>query len=86
MRKAPKWFRVPAGLDKGRWHISGWMYSSLLLGDGTWFAFSICPVCYAMIPSARATGHNDYRDRTWSHEQYHARTDFPIPEESHEQR
>lgn len=38
-----------------------------------------CPRCFAMVSADKdGTGHGDL---TWAHEQWHAATDYPIPEE-----
>lgn len=84
----PKWFRIPYGEHEGRLHISGWMLSAIkgegsYRNDGTeissgWLRYASCPVCEAMVV---AEEHPSFRDRTWGHERWHARTDFPVPEE-----
>lgn len=63
------WFRIQSGEHAGRLHLSGWLESAI--GD---VGIAICPVCAALVMSEEA-----YGDRQWAHEQWHARTDYPIP-------
>jgi len=39
-------------------------------------AVACCPVCFAMVVADKQ---RPYGDLTWAHEQWHARTDYPIP-------
>lgn len=79
---ATEWFRIRSGKHAGRLHLSGWLGSAHLgvssgPRDDGWLAFAMCPLCYAMVP----TDQPGYGDLTWGHEQWHSRTDFPVPEE-----
>jgi hypothetical protein len=87
----PRWFRIETGEHAGRLHLAGWFLSSVkgedwaprgrIVSDG-WLGFGICPVCSAMVPTGgnpRSPG--GWEDRTWQHERWHARTDFPVPPE-----
>jgi hypothetical protein len=82
----PRWFRSASGEHEGRLHISGWMLSAIkgeALGQGPaadgWLYYGICPVCHAMVVTAQ---HNPMLgDHSWVHERWHARTDFPVPDE-----
>jgi len=78
-----EWFRIPGGPDEGRLHMAGWKLSAIkgeptdFRSDG-WLSYGICPVCSAMV---QADEKRVYGDMTWDHEQWHARTDHPIPAE-----
>lgn len=77
-----EWFRIRSGPDEGRLHMAGWTLSAIkteptdLRSDG-WLSYAICPVCSAMVI---ADERQPCGDMTWDHEQWHARTDHPIPE------
>lgn len=77
------WFIVKSGQHKGRPHLSGWRQTAIRAdatrpgGEG-WLEYSCCPVCAAMVVADET---HAYGDLTWEHEQWHARTDFPIPAE-----
>lgn len=77
------WFIVPSGDHEGRPHLRGWQLSAIK-GESTgsrddgWLAYAICPLCFAMV---QADDRHAYGDQTWAHEQWHARTDFPVPAE-----
>lgn len=76
-----KWFIVPSGNHEGRPHLSGWRLTAIK-GEATgtrddgWLSYACCPICAAMVV---ADDSHAYGDLTWEHEQWHARTDFPIP-------
>lgn len=86
MRGKPTWFIVKAGEHEGRAHLSGWM-ASAIKGEATgprddgWLAYSMCPVCFAMVPADKATA---FGDLTWRHERWHAANDYPMPPEIEE--
>ena len=71
----PEWFVIHTGEYAGRLHMQGWMLSAIRTSDG-WMPFATCPRCYAMVLTD--TGHQG--DWSWAHEQWHARTDWPVPE------
>ena len=77
-----EWFRILSGKDEGRLHMAGWKLDAIKgessgPRDDGWLAFAHCPVCFAMV---LADDRRAYGDLTWAHEQWHARTDHPIPE------
>jgi hypothetical protein len=72
MTEGAKWFRVEAGPKKGELRIAGWV-GFWLSSDLNWATFQVCPVCRAVI--------SDSGENLRGHEQWHARTDFPVPEE-----
>jgi hypothetical protein len=62
--------------------MSGWRMSAIK-GEGWgsddgWLAYASCPLCFAMVVAEKKAGHGDL---TWAHEQWHARTDHPVPDE-----
>jgi hypothetical protein len=77
-----EWFIVPSGKYVGKPHLRGWLLSAIK-GEATgqrddgWLSYGICPRCHAMVV---ADDRHAYGDRTWAHEQWHAATDYPIPE------
>jgi hypothetical protein len=78
-----QWFVIREGEHKGRAHLSGWMLSAIpiqrfLPTESRWLAYASCPRCFAMVISDE---HSSVGDLTWSHEQWHAATDFPIPDD-----
>ena len=76
-----EWYVIQRGVHQGKWHLAGWMEGALDGGEG--LAYAHCPVCHAMIC---ADGDSSYGDQTWAHEQWHARTDHPIPVSGHPSR
>lgn len=81
-----RWFRIPSGEHEGRWHLSGWMKTALNVLDASsqpmYIAVSICPRCRAVVFADEDLRRNAYGNCEWAHEQWHARTDFPIPDGS----
>lgn len=82
MAVAGEWFRIPYGEHQGKWHLAGWQLSAIKgepdrLSDG-WLSYGCCPRCYAMVV---ADSKHPYGDLTWAHEDWHAATDYPHPEE-----
>jgi hypothetical protein len=80
--KNGEWYVVPSGEHEGQWHMAGWRLSAHLgvpsgLRDDGWLAFGCCPRCHAMVLN---DDRGSYGDLTWAHEQWHARTDYPVPE------
>lgn len=81
MSDKPMWFRIKSGEHEGRWHLRGWKLSAIRgvptgPGDDGWLSLAICPLCYALVIS---DDKHAYGDNTWGHEQWHARTDYPVP-------
>lgn len=78
-----KWFVIKSGEHEGRAHLRSWLLSAIK-GEATgprddgWLAYAVCPICFAMVAAEdkAAVG-----DQTWAHEQWHARTDYPMPPE-----
>lgn len=70
---APFWYRVKDdGPRAGEVHLAGWdSLGGLNNGSGGYLPTSACPVCRALVPSSTKT----------AHEQWHARTDCPIPDD-----
>ena len=82
MRSDGEWFRILSGEDEGRLHMVGWVHGAIKaepaeVGDDGWLCFAVCPVCHAMVLADDRR--RSYGDLTWAHEQWHARTDHPIP-------
>jgi len=78
-----EWYRIPSGEHAGRLHMAGWRLSAIKgegfgARDDGWLAYASCPVCFAMVVAEKKAGHGDL---TWAHEQWHARTDHPVPDE-----
>lgn len=68
--------------DDGKPHFSGWMCTAIKteptgLRDSGWLALSVCPVCHALV---LADDEHAFGDQRNAHEQWHAATDYPIPE------
>jgi hypothetical protein len=76
------WFRILRGEHEGRWHLCGWAKTAIQVLDGGdrygWLALSVCPRCFALVIS---DDRHVYGDLEWAHEQWHAGTDYPIPQE-----
>lgn len=72
-----QWFRIPSDGKEhaGELHLIGWMESAIQNADLSWVGIATCPRCFALVT---VTG--VYGDNRWAHEQWHARTDFPVPE------
>jgi len=82
MTRDNEWFVIASGEHEGRWHLAGWSLTAIKTlptgpGDNGWLALGICPRCHALVISDDAAPH---RDNTWAHEQWHALTDYPIPD------
>lgn len=78
-----EWFRIRSGDHEGRWHLRGWMKTAIRgvptgPRDDGWLSLSVCPRCYAVVIADDA---HAFGDNEWQHEQWHARTDYPIPSE-----
>jgi len=75
-----KWFLVTSGENAGRPRLTGWTQSPATRNIGRpemgWVEFSVCPLCSAMVAFSDSFG-----DMTWAHEQWHAATDFPVPDD-----
>jgi hypothetical protein len=77
-----EWFIIRDGPDKGKIHLSGWMLTAIktetlgALDDG-WRGLAICPLCSATVFDE--TSNPGLGNFQWSHEQWHAITDYPIP-------
>ena len=70
-----KWFVRP---DIGMPHMAGWSYTAIkteptTTSDDGWIALATCPICHALVLAEEG------RDQTGAHQQWHARTDHPIP-------
>lgn len=78
-----EWFRILSGEHEGRWHLCGWKKTAIKVLDGGdshgWLALSACPRCSAIVI---ADDRHPYGDCEWSHEQWHAATDYPLPTET----
>ena len=78
-----EWYVVPSGRHQGEWHLAGWQLSAIK-GEATgsrddgWLAYGCCPRCHVLVI---ADDEHLYGDLTWAHEQWHAKTDYPIPQE-----
>lgn len=84
-----EWFRIPSGEHAGRWHLAGWFLHAIkgegfaVQGrelDNGWLSYGICPRCFAMVQVKRGSAGQGH-DYTWDHEDWHAKTDYPHPEE-----
>jgi hypothetical protein len=78
----PRWYRIASGEYAGMLHINGWKLSAIkgdgrCMGGSGWVSYASCPICFAMV----LTGDTAYGDLSWAHERWHARTDFPVPDE-----
>jgi hypothetical protein len=78
-----RWFIILSGEHEGKPHLSGWMLSAIKGEpisdrDNGWLSYATCPRCFAMVTSDNK---HPFGDRTWAHEQWHAQTDFPIPDD-----
>ena len=67
--------------DVGKPHMAGWNYTAIKANpigerDDGWVALASCPVCGALV-----LAEGGHRDLTGAHQQWHARTDHPIPAE-----
>lgn len=71
-----EWFIIQSGEHAGKPHLSGWMQSAIMPMEEGGREFANCPRCFAMV----VTDDKGYGDLTWAHEQWHAATDYPIPE------
>ena len=81
MMAAGEWYVILSGAHEGRWHMAGWQASAHLgvssgPRDDGWLTYGTCPRCSAVVEgnAAGPVGPN-----IWAHEQWHARTDHPIP-------
>jgi hypothetical protein len=83
MTPAGEWSIIKSGDYAGRPHLVGWTLTALLAtstsyrNDG-WFGLATCPRCGVLVI------HNDRSTiscEMWTHEQWHAATDHPIPAE-----
>ena len=77
-----EWFIIRSGDRAGVPHMQGWRFTAIK-GEATgprddgWLAYGICPRCHAMVVADEKHPHGDQQ---WAHEQWHAATDWPIPE------
>lgn len=82
MTHTPEWFVVQEGQHAGRAHLAGWHLTAFKSAfedghDNGWRAFGVCPRCYAAVIYEGGPG---IGDNIWAHEQWHAQTDYPIPQ------
>lgn len=81
MTAAAEWYVIGSGEHTGRAHMSGWQHTAIRTGDhhvieSRWWSLALCPRCFAVV---QADKKDVFGDMTWAHEQWHARTDHPIP-------
>jgi hypothetical protein len=83
----PKWFVITSGVHTGRLRLVGWQHSAVAAAPGSTYpdkrprgfhGVAYCPRCFAMISADEDD--RAYGDQTWAHEQWHAATDYPIPD------